>query len=73
MSSKITAAPKTQFILKLKVIRISQITIYINITPANIRHIFSPIKHPQSNGCCEAIYKEIKKYLLDDLNKKRKF
>ena len=39
----------------------------------NITYINSAPYHPQSNGCCEAIYKEIKKYLLDDLNKKRKF
>lgn len=39
----------------------------------NITYITSAPYHPQSNGYCEAIYKEIKKYLLDDLNKKRKF
>ena len=36
----------------------------------NITYITSAPYHPQSNGCCEAIHKEIKKFFLDDLNKK---
>ena len=36
----------------------------------NTTYITSAPYHPQSNGCCEAIHKEIKKYLLDELNKK---
>ena len=38
----------------------------------NITYITSAPYHPQSNGCCEAIHKEIKKFLLDDLAKKKK-
>ena len=33
----------------------------------NIKYIKSAQYHPQSNGCCEALHKEIKKCLLDDL------
>lgn len=40
----------------------------------HIIYINSAPYHPQSNGCCEALHKEIKKYLLNDLgNKKDKF
>ena len=35
----------------------------------NITYITSAPYHPQSNGCCEALHKEIKKYLLDELDK----
>lgn len=38
----------------------------------NIIYITSSSYHPQSNGYWEAIHKEIKKFLLDDLNKKKK-
>ena len=33
----------------------------------NIIYITSAPYHPQTNGCCEAIHKKIKKYLLDEL------
>ena len=38
----------------------------------NIKYITSAPYHPQSNGCCEALHKEIKKYLLDELDKHKK-
>ena len=37
----------------------------------NINYIRSAPYHPQSNGCCEAVHKEIKAYLLDELEKKK--
>jgi hypothetical protein len=46
--------------LNLKIYLENKNIIYIQILPY----------HPQSNGCSEAIHKEIKKYLLDDLAKK---
>lgn len=37
----------------------------------NITNITSARYHPQSNGCCEALHKEIKKFLLDALYKQK--
>ena len=31
----------------------------------NIKYLRSAPYHPQTNGCCEAVHKEIKNYLLD--------
>ena len=33
----------------------------------NITYITSAPFHPQTNGCCEALHKKIKKYLSDEL------
>ena len=37
----------------------------------NIIYIHSAPYHPESNGCCEAVHKEIKAYLLDEMEKKK--
>ena len=37
----------------------------------NIKYIRSAPYHPQSNGCCKALYKQVKQYLLDDYEKKK--
>ena len=39
----------------------------------NITYIISAPYYPQSNGCCEAIHKYIKKFLFNELNKKKDF
>lgn len=38
----------------------------------NIKYIRSAPYHQQSNGCCEALHKQVKQYLLDDYDKKKK-
>ena len=38
----------------------------------NIKYIRSAPYHPQSNGCCKALHKQVKQYLLDDYDKKKK-
>ena len=37
----------------------------------NIKYIRSAPYHPQSNGCCETLHKQVKRYLLDDFDKKK--
>ena len=37
-----------------------------------IKQVFSRIYHPQSNGTVEAIHKAIRKYLINEYNKKKK-
>ena len=37
----------------------------------NIKYLRSAPYHPQSNGCCEAVHKEIKNYLLSAKDKKK--
>lgn len=37
----------------------------------NIIYILSASYHPESNGCCETLQKEIKAYLLNELGKKK--
>ena len=37
----------------------------------NIKYIRSAPYHPQSNGCCEALHKQIKQFLLDDFKNKK--
>ena len=38
----------------------------------NIKYLRSAPYHPSTNGCCEAVHKEIKNYLLD-LKEKQKY
>ena len=34
----------------------------------NVEHIFSSPRHPQTNGVVEVVYKEVKNYVLNNLN-----
>ena len=37
-----------------------------------IKQVFSRVYHPQSNGAVEAVHKTVRKYLINDYNKKKK-
>lgn len=50
----------------------NNINLKIYLENLNIKYIRSSLYHPQSNGCCKALYKQVKQYLLDDYDKKKK-
>ena len=46
-------------------------TLKVYLENLNIKYIRSAPYHPQSNGCCEALHKQIKQFLLDDFKNKK--